>query len=65
MLEHIDVDEIVSIRWGRLCTLVMAAIKYGHTDPEMVVDDLAARKAAEFLSELQRRGEIQKNSKNN
>lgn len=65
MLTHIDVDETVSIRWGRLCTLVMAAIKYGNDDREMVVDELAAKKAGEFLAELQHRGEIKPNTKSN
>lgn len=52
-------NDQVQIRFGRLCTLVMAAIKYGVADRECLVDDVAAHKAAEFVHELVRRGEVQ------
>ncbi len=51
-------DEQVQIRFGRLCSLVTAAIKYGVADRECIVDEVAASKAAECIQELVKRGEV-------
>lgn len=51
-------DTQVQIRFGRLCSLVMAAISYGVQDRECLVPDVAAAKAAEFISVLVKNKEI-------
>lgn len=52
------IDDQVQIRFGRLCSLVMAAIEYGVADRECVVDDMAALAAAAIIEELVKRGEV-------
>ena len=51
-------DTQVQMRFGRLCSLVMAAISYGVQDRECLVPEVAAKRAAEFISSLKERGEI-------
>lgn len=51
-------DDQVQIRFGRLCSLVMAAISYGVQDRECLVPEVAAKKSAEFISTLVRNKEV-------
>lgn len=58
----IAVDDIVSVRFGTLCTDIMAAIHYGANDRECIVKDVAAMKASEFVKVMVEEGHINRNS---
>ena len=55
----IDPNATVTIRFGTLCTDIMAAIHYGANDRECLVKDVAAMKASEFIQVMVDQGHIQ------